>query len=182
MPIQRWRKSASLLKHKAAYHCIDPCVTLVHLKHNCDCHSSSKSQSSFHWGESLVRRAVVIEDSISDLRIAIAALKDLGAEDVEAFIRVDKALLHLRDVVEGNRPAPDLIVLDLNFGVESGFEVLRFRRSNPALSSIPVIVWTVMGDTEQELCRLFGAGVVPKYKGHKALHTVLKSFSAGSGG
>lgn len=83
---------------------------------------------------------------------------------------------YLQEVVDGTRQPPDLILLDLQFPLESGFEVLRFRRSNQKVSSIPVIVWTIMGATEQELCRYFGATVVSKHEGSGGLEWALKSL------
>ena len=72
---------------------------------------------------------------------------------------------------------PDLILLDLSFPRESGFEVLRYWKSNAKLHQIPVVVWTVMGETEKKLCHFFGVEhVVPKWAGPKELETALKNF------
>ena len=51
-------------------------------------------------------------------------------------------------------PLPDLIILDLDLGYESGFELLRFWHRNSELSSIRLIVWTAMGEEQQHICRL----------------------------
>src|SRR6185312_14356179 len=126
-------------------------------------------------------RAAIIEDSRSDLWKAAEVLKRLGVNEITEFTRVDKALLYLQDVVEGKSPGPDVIVLDLHFNLESGFEVLRFRRSNPKLNSIPLVVWTQMGETEQELCRFFGAKVIQKSGDSDELQTALKSLAASTG-
>ena len=75
---------------------------------------------------------------------------------------------------------PDLILLDLSFPKESGFEVLRYWKSNPKLQSIHIVVWTVMGETEKKLCKFFGVDhVVPKWGGPKELEAVLSTFSDG---
>ena len=115
---------------------------------------------------------------MSDLRQASALLKKYGVEEAEAITRVDKALLRLQEVVEDKRPAPDLIVLDLNFNLESGFEVLRFMKSHQQLNAVRVVVWTVMGETQQQICRYFGAEVVPKSEGIAALSRTIEGFSA----
>lgn len=120
-------------------------------------------------------KAVVIDDSLSDLRKATEVLRNVGVNEVEHILTVPKACLYLQEIVDGRRAAPDLIILDLQFPLESGFEVLRFRRSNRNVSAIPVVVWTVMGPTEQELCCFFGAVVVPKHEGPKGLEGALKS-------
>jgi len=59
---------------------------------------------------------------------------------------------------------PDLIVLDLMMPGMSGIEVLEYLRSDPALSSIPVLVVTAWGHTGmRSRCMALGAaGVMSK--------------------
>jgi CheY-like chemotaxis protein len=124
-----------------------------------------------------MRRVLVVEDSPADVRQSTAVLKKLGAEDVIAMNNIAATMLFLQDVVEGTKPAPDLILLDLSFPRESGFEVLRYWKSNAKLHQIHVVVWTVMGDTEKKLCQFFGVEhVVPKWAGPKELEAALKNF------
>ena len=104
-------------------------------------------------------------------------MKKLGAEDVTALNSIASALLFLQDVMEGIKEAPDLILLDLSFPRESGFEILRFWKSNPKLQPIHIVVWTVMGDIEKKLCEFFGVEhVVPKWAGPRELEAVLCTF------
>ncbi len=66
------------------------------------------------------------------------------------------------------------MVLDLDLGYESGFEILRFWHSNPELSKIKMVVWTALGNEQRELCRLFGVrSVVSKWEGAPALKREL---------
>lgn len=124
-----------------------------------------------------IRRVLIVEDTPADLRQSTAVVKKLGAEDVIALNNIATAILFLQDVVEGAKPAPDLILLDLSFPRESGFEVLRYWKSNAKLNGIPVVVWTVMGDTEKKLCQFFGVEhVIPKWAGPKELEAALKTF------
>jgi CheY-like chemotaxis protein len=125
----------------------------------------------------MVHRVLIIEDTVSDARQSAAVMKKLGARDVMALNNIASALLFLQDVLEGTKEAPDLILLDLSFPRESGFEVLRFWKSNPKLQPIQIVVWTVMGDTEKKLCEFFGVEhVVPKWAGPKELEAVLSTF------
>src|SRR5580765_464976 len=122
-------------------------------------------------------RVLIIEDTPADTRQSTAVVKKLGAQDVTALNNIASAILFLQDVVEGTKEAPDLILLDLSFPRESGFEVLRFWKSNPKLQPIQIVVWTVMGDTEKKLCKFFGVEhVVPKWAGAKELEAVLRTF------
>jgi CheY-like chemotaxis protein len=125
-----------------------------------------------------LRRVLIVEDTPSDARQSIAVLKKLGAQEVTALNNIASALLLLQDIVEGKQPPPDLILLDLSFPRESGFEVLRFWKSNPKLKPIRIIVWTVMGETEQKLCDFFGVDrVIAKWAGPKELEEALRAYT-----
>jgi CheY-like chemotaxis protein len=128
-----------------------------------------------------MRRVLIIEDTPSDARQSAAVMKKLGAEDVLALNNIAAALLFLQDVVEGTKEAPDLILLDLSFPQESGFEVLRYWKSSPKLHPMQIVVWTVMGETEKKLCEFFGVThVVPKWAGPRELEAVLKGLAEAS--
>lgn len=114
-------------------------------------------------------QAVVIDDNKDDLFIATRILHKLGIEDVLQFSRIPDALHFLEDIAEDVRPCPDLIVLDLNVGHDSGFEVLRFYKSIPKLHSCDIIVWTGSGSVEKELCEHFGVECVQKKAGDSSL-------------
>ena len=125
-------------------------------------------------------RVLIVEDNNADLRQSAAILKKLQFNQVEASNTVEGAILHLQDAVEGKKPAPNLILLDLSFTRESGFEVLRYWKSNrEQLRDTKIVVWTVMGETEQQLCRYFGVGVVPKWAGPAELENVLREYVPG---
>src|SRR5579864_1321398 len=125
---------------------------------------------------SSMHRVLIVEDNFSDIRRSEDVLKSLGVQEIELATTVAKAIEYLEDVRAGSREAPDVIILDLNFSMESGFEVLRFWKSHPELKNIRIVVWTVMGELEQQLCRLFGVEhVVPKWGNVAELEHILKS-------
>ena len=126
----------------------------------------------------MLKRALIIEDQVADMRRAIRILRKLGIEEVEAFPRVDAAVLRLEEAMEGQRPTPDLIILDLDLNKESGFEVLRLWKSNPILQEhTSVVVWTHMTNPEQELAMCFGVEVVPKWTGPAEMESAVKRCS-----
>ena len=128
-----------------------------------------------------MRRVLIIEDTPADTKQSVAVVQKLGAQEVMTQNNIASALLFLQDVVEGTKEAPDLILLDLSFPKESGFEVLRFWKSNPKLKPVHIVVWTVMGETEKKLCQFFGVDhVVPKWAGPKELEAALRTFTEGS--
>ncbi len=127
-------------------------------------------------------RVLIIEDNNSDLRQSISVLKKLQYEDIDCLNNVPAAMMRLQDIVDGKSPAPDLVVLDLSFTRESGFEVLRFWKTNrDCMQNTRIVVWTAMGETEQQLCRYFGVDVVPKWTGMQELESVLRTYTSAHG-
>ena len=125
----------------------------------------------------MINSVLIVEDTPTDARQSIAVVKSLGAKEITAIDNIPSALLLLQDVLEGTREAPDLILLDLSFPKESGFEVLRLWKSNPKLHPIKIVVWTVMGETEKKLCTFFGVEhIVPKWAGPKELEAALRTY------
>lgn len=73
--------------------------------------------------------------------------------------------------------APDLILLDLNMPVMGGDEVLRALKESPALSRIPVVVFTTSSNPEDESrARALGAaGFLSKPMGLDGFPPVIKA-------
>ncbi|MGC2695435.1 MAG: response regulator [Candidatus Angelobacter sp.] len=118
----------------------------------------------------------IVEDNTSDLRQATSLLSNLGVGKIDSATTLGAAIRYLDEITEGKREAPILIVLDLSLGYESGFEVLRRWKSDARLKGIKIIVWTQMGEREQELCRLFGLEhVISKWSSEKDLQDAVKS-------
>lgn len=124
-------------------------------------------------GESLMQ-VLVIEDTIADLNSCVGLLRRMGGVQVDAISSIPAALARMEIILAGKLPSPDLIILDLSFASQSGFDVLRFMRANPLLRSIPVIVWTIMDDHRQELCDVYGVRqVVGKLAGPRELQQAI---------
>lgn len=124
-------------------------------------------------------RALIIEDTNSDLRQSAAVVKKLGFKEIDTVNNIPGALMILQDGVDGKKPLPELVLLDLSFTRESGFEVLRYWKSNKdSMKDTRIVVWTVMGETEQQLCRYFGVEVVSKWAGPEELEKVLRQYYA----
>jgi CheY-like chemotaxis protein len=119
---------------------------------------------------------LIVEDQASDLKIAANAAETSGFSAVEARSSVGAARLYLEKGIDGLGPLPDAIILDLDLGYESGFELLRFWHSNPRLSKIPLVVWTILGDRYQQMCQMFKVTAYI-YKGEDA--SVLRDVLSG---
>lgn len=124
----------------------------------------------------MTQRVLIVEDSIADMKTVASVLTKMGVLNVEATSTIPKAIMWLQEVVDGQKPAPDLVLLDLSFPHESGFEVLRFWKSNPKLKDLNILVWTSMGETQIELCKYFGVEVVPKWAGPAELEEMLRKY------
>jgi len=100
-------------------------------------------------------KLLIIEDQPNDLRIAAQVAAGCGFSEVEGRSSSLMARTHLERALAGEHPLPDAILLDLDLGHDSGFELLRFWHSEPRLSAIPLVVWTILGDQYGEICRMF---------------------------
>ena len=119
---------------------------------------------------------LIVEDQPTDVRVAVDVARALGIA-VEARASASAAKLYLESAIEGKQDLPDVILLDLDLGYESGHEILRFWYGHPKLTGTRMVVWTVMGEEQQGLCRLFNVtAVVPKWEGTDALKRMLKSL------
>jgi CheY-like chemotaxis protein len=121
-----------------------------------------------------IQRLLVIENEPKDLKIAANAAEAVGIAEVEARTSLDAAKTYLEKGLKGEIALPDAIVLDLDLGYDSGYELLRHWHSTPALSKIPLIVWSVLGEEQRDMCNLFKVnGYVGKWEGPQAIRDAL---------
>jgi len=120
-------------------------------------------------------RVLVVENDLHDLKKCVAVLERLGAEQVDALSNISTAMFRMQNIMEGTVEPPDLIILDLDFSKDSGFEILRIWKANPKLNQIPLVVWTHLGETEQKLCQYFGVRkIIPKWAGTVELENAVR--------
>ena len=124
-------------------------------------------------------RLLIVEDQPNDLRNAAEVARSLGFTSVEARASSMAARLLLDGGLLGETHLPDAIILDLDLGYESGYELLRFWHSTPQLSKIPLIVWTVAGEEQREICGLFKVNAfVSKSDDIGQLREALRGYTA----
>lgn len=123
-------------------------------------------------------RILVVEDQPSDLHIASQSARAVGIQEIEARTTAQAAMSYLQKGLRDEVPLPDAIVLDLDLGYESGYELLRYWHSTPALNKIPVLVWTILGEEQREICNLFKVkNYVSKWEGAGAFRDALKTLT-----
>ena len=121
---------------------------------------------------------LIVEDQPNDLRVATRAAEASGFSSVEARPSAESAVSWLQKGLAGEVSLPDAIVLDIDLGFQSGFELLRYWHSNPRLARIPLVVWTVLGDHYREICRMFKVkAYVEKGQDVSVLQQVLRGLS-----
>ena len=97
---------------------------------------------------------LVLADRAIDRRKAVKLGESAGFTEFVTKEFASDTQIYLEKALNDLTPLPDAMLVDLDLGIESGFEVLRYWRENPRLAAIPVIVWTVM--EAREICTLFG--------------------------
>ncbi|MGA2889242.1 MAG: hypothetical protein ABSE51_14430 [Terracidiphilus sp.] len=128
-----------------------------------------------------MKRLLLVEDQPSDIQFAADAARSLGIAEIEARTTAGGARAYLERALDGEVPLPEGIVLDLNLGYESGYELLRFWHRTPRLSAIPVIVWSVLGDEQRDMCALFKVNsFVGKWEGKEAFREALANMDKSS--
>jgi hypothetical protein len=120
---------------------------------------------------------LVVENDPKDFQRAVDQAKLAGFCEIEGKSTPGAARNYLEDRLASGARLPDGIVLDLDFGYDSGYELLRFWHSTPALRGIPVVVWSILGREQKEMCDLFKVKqFVGKWEENDALQDALKGI------
>ena len=116
---------------------------------------------------------LVVEDSPNDLSLAVKTARWAGFTEIDARSSLESAQSWLEKRLQGTLPLPIAIVVELDLGPDSGYELLRFRHATPAMSNVQIL-WTQLGDENRQICELFGVEFyIPKWKGAEALQRGL---------
>src|SRR4051794_24838630 len=98
---------------------------------------------------------LIVEDSPKDMRIATEAAMSVGFKFIQGNTSCNATITRLSRALECSSGLPDALLIDLDLGRESGFELLRFRHQTPAVYKLPAVVWTHLDSQNKELCELF---------------------------
>ena len=120
----------------------------------------------------------VVEDSPHDVSLAVKTARSAGFSEIDARSSLESAQSWLDKRLQEAMPLPAVMVIDLDLGPDSGYELLRFRHETPAMSNVQIIVWTQLGDENRQICELFKAEFyIPKWKGAMALQEALQAVN-----
>jgi CheY-like chemotaxis protein len=122
---------------------------------------------------------LIVEDDPTELYAAADMAGALGFTSVEAKNTAGAARAYLEAAIEKRVASPDVVIIDLDLGYDSGHELLRFWHKNRDSLKARVIVWTKLGPDQQEICNLFKVdAVVAKWEGIEALKSAIKPMAA----
>lgn len=121
---------------------------------------------------------LIVEDDPTDLYAAAAMAEKLGFS-VEARSTAVAARAYLEAAIEKQEVSPDVVILDLDLGYDSGHELLRFWHKNRDSLNARMVVWTKLGQDQQEVCNLFKVdAVVSKWQGVEVLKSAIQPMAA----
>lgn len=111
---------------------------------------------------------LVIEDEKHIARAVKDKLTRSGYNVVSVYSGIEAL-----DYMQGN--LPDLIILDVQMPEMDGFEVLRQVKADQRLNNIPIMLLTVLSQSEHAAERaIVDAWLTKPYKGNELLETVEK--------
>jgi len=102
------------------------------------------------------REILLIEDSASDVKMVLMALKMNGrAKNVSTSPDGEHAMAYLAGLADECKP--DLIVLDLNLPKKDGWQVLAECKADARLKCIPIVVFST-SESQDDVDRCYELG------------------------
>ena len=122
-----------------------------------------------------MKQVLLIDDDRDDAELFKEALWEVNSSI--AFEHYDDSKAGLNVLLEKHSDLPDVIFLDINMPIVSGWQCLsEFKKTNH-LKHIPVIMFTTSSqDREREIAKELGAdGFITKPSEYKALKELISS-------
>lgn len=123
-------------------------------------------------------RIMILEDDQKDLLLAMKVAREIGFTEIDPFTSLAPAKFWLEQCIQDARPLPELMLLDLDLGYESGYELLRLWHKIRPTTGSHLIVWCMLGDNNREICELFKIdGYVSKWEGESGLRNAIERLN-----
>ena len=122
-----------------------------------------------------MKQILLIDDDRDDAELFKEALSEINSSI--GFEHYDDSKLVLQNLLEKQTNLPDLIFLDINMPIISGWQFLAEFKKREHLKDIPVIMFTTSSQPkEREMAKELGAaGFVTKPNEYKTLKELLTS-------
>lgn len=122
-----------------------------------------------------MKQVLLIDDDRDDAELFKEALWEVNSSI--AFEHYDDSKAGLNVLLEKHSNLPDVIFLDINMPIISGWQCLSEFKKTDHLKHIPVIMFTTSSqDREREIAKELGAdGFITKPSEYKALKELISS-------
>lgn len=120
---------------------------------------------------------LIVENDPRDVQFAAQCAVQCGFSEVVRSSSAEAAQILLEKTRSAEGTLPDAILLDLDLGLESGFDLLRVRYETSWMMEIPLVVWTRLAGDNEKYCGVFKVqGYVQKSAGEYGLYKALESL------
>lgn len=122
-----------------------------------------------------MKQVLLIDDDRDDAELFKEALSEINSSI--SFEHYEDSKTGLKTLMERHNNLPDLIFLDINMPIVSGWQCLTEFKKTEHLKHIPVIMFTTSSQPrEKEIAKELGAkGFITKPSEYKALKQLLSS-------
>jgi len=123
-----------------------------------------------------MKQVLLIDDDRDDAELFKEALSEINSSI--GFEHYEDSRQGLQNLLQKQSDLPDLIFLDINMPIVSGWQCLTEFKNAEHLKHIPVIMFTTSSQPrEREIARELGAaGFITKPNEYKTLKELLISF------
>lgn len=118
-----------------------------------------------------------VDDDTDDLQLLQESLRDTHEDFaiIEAHNGRQAMDFLKHSKISGEHPC--LIILDINMPILNGKETLSLIKSDEALKSIPVVVFTTSGsESDKRFCHLHGVEMITKPPNFKSFKSVVQKL------
>lgn len=122
-----------------------------------------------------MKQVMLIDDDIDDAELFKEALSEINSSIVLVYHQDSRTAL--KQLLDSHRDLPELIFLDINMPVVSGWQCLTEFKNSEHLKDIAVIMFTTSSQSrEKEIAKELGAqGFITKPSDYETLKKLLSS-------
>ena len=126
-----------------------------------------------------MKTVLLIDDDQDDSELFKEAIEEVNPEI--SFHHIEDGNQAIRELIDHRTLFPDLIFLDINLPMISGWECLKQFKGEQHLHKVPVIIYSTSSQTNEKetASRLGAAGFITKPDDYQQLKAVLQRILTG---